>query len=159
MHNIRERHTAVKDQKRKSPDRKDVGQQSDMRALPRYTPRYRPIITALLFLLCVPVFFYHLVPSFTHTADNIISKLSSQILGQTSRSEFCTTEIGDAHCCMLYLDATPCVDECRKQHVDRETLALTLEYDQCADQCLMKYNDICKRAENGNPLAGSRHNS
>ncbi|KAH7356012.1 hypothetical protein BKA66DRAFT_429019 [Pyrenochaeta sp. MPI-SDFR-AT-0127] len=120
----------------------------------RYTPRYRSIITALLTVLCVPVIFYHLVPSFTAATDSVFYQLSDHVLGQTSRGDFCTREIGDRQCCMLYLDASPCLDECRREHVDRETLRLTLEYDQCADQCLVRYNDRCESAQNGNPLDG-----
>lgn len=122
----------------------------------RYTPCYRPIITALLVMLCVPMIFYRLVPSFTAATDNVLYQLSDQVLGQTSRGDFCTREIGDRQCCMLYLDASPCLDECRKTHVDRETLHLTLEYDQCAEQCLVRYTDRCMSAESGNPLDGHR---
>lgn len=134
---------------------------TEMRVTPstcRYSPRYRPILAGLLIFLCIPIFFYHLVPAVTTATDKVIYSLSSQVFGQTSRGEFCTTEVGDAYCCQLYLDATPCVDECRKQHVDRETLSLTLEYDQCADKCMVIYSDVCEQAETGNPLEGSRRN-
>jgi hypothetical protein len=123
------------------------------------TSRYRPIITTLLLVLCVPFFFYHLVPSFTHATDDFMSVLAMQLRGQASRADFCTSEVGSTHCCALFLDATPCVDECRKQHVNRVTFNLTKEYEECADQCMARYDNACQRAENGNPFAGTRKGS
>jgi hypothetical protein len=120
----------------------------------RHWQRYRLLLTVFLVLICIPIFFYHLVPSFTSLADKTMYNLSDNILGQTSRGEFCTRKIGDRHCCMLYLDASPCVDTCRKDYVDRETLDVTLAYDQCVDQCLVTYNKKCEPKEDGNPLEG-----
>jgi hypothetical protein len=108
-----------------------------------YTHRYRPFPTPLLIMLCIPIFFYQLVPSFTEATDNAVNTFASRFLYQP----LCTTDIGDAQCCNLYLDAVPCQDECRKQHVDRETLRLTWEYEACADECLARYNNACTRME------------
>lgn len=119
-----------------------------------YTTRYRRVLTILLFILSTPLALYHFVPSFRSVADSAIYSISDNVLGQTSRGDFCTSEIGDRHCCMVYLEAMPCVDECWKQHIDRETQALTIEYDQCADVCLQRYNGLCEVAESGNPMAG-----
>jgi hypothetical protein len=105
----------------------------------RYTPRYRPLLT-ILFLLCIPIFIYQLIPTFTHTTDTAIDALLSKIRTPAS---FCTKDIGDAHCCELYLAAAPCQDECRNRHVDRETLVLTAQYDDCASGCLASYEKIC----------------
>ncbi|KAF2026436.1 hypothetical protein EK21DRAFT_74216 [Setomelanomma holmii] len=134
-----------------------------MRVLNFSTPqksRYRPVITTFLLLLCIPIFFYHLVPSFTHATDDFMASITTRIRGQkTSRGEFCTKKIGDAQCCNLYLDASPCIDECRKQHVDRVSYILTKEYDQCADRCLATYNSVCQRADNGKSLEGTKKGS
>ena len=108
----------------------------------RYTPRYQRILTILLVIFCIPITFYHLVPLFTHATNNAVNSLASKLI-QTSRGNQCTKDIGDATCCTLYLDAAPCQDECRKQYVDRETLSLTLAYDQCAEECLVSYNRAC----------------
>jgi hypothetical protein len=122
---------------------------SEMRILnfpkPAASPsRYRRILVTLLFVLCIPIFFYQLVPSFTHASDAFIADLATRIRSQAS---FCTKDVGDAQCCALYLTAAPCVDECRKQHVNRVTYKLTLEYEECADRCLGEYNGACGRAE------------
>jgi hypothetical protein len=107
------------------------------------TPRYRIILATCLFVLCIPIFFYRLVPSFTHASDAFIADVTSRIRAQSSSGGFCTKEIGNAQCCALYLAASPCVDECMKQHVDRLTFTLTQEYDECADTCLATYSETC----------------
>jgi hypothetical protein len=108
------------------------------------TSHYRRIFITLLFVLCIPIFFYQLVPSFTHASDAFIADLATRIRGQAS---FCTKDLGDAQCCALYLSAAPCVDECRKQHVSRVTYKLTLEYEECADICLVEFSGACGRAD------------
>lgn len=98
-----------------------------------YSPqsRSRSIVVILLFVLCVPIFLYQLVPWFTHSTDTLIAKVLAHFHEQP-----CMADIGDAQCCSLFMKATPCVEQCRKQYVDRETFTLTLEYDACADTCL-----------------------
>jgi hypothetical protein len=118
--------------------------------------RTRPILAAILLVLCVPIFFYHLVPSFTHATDDFLSVLTMQLRGQASRADFCTSEVGSTHCCSLFLDAAPCLDECRKQYVDKVAYMLTKEYDECSDKCLVHYNAACQRPDNGNPFAATR---
>lgn len=120
----------------------------------RYSPRYRLLFTIFISLLAIPFLLYHFIPSFASAADKALYNLTDSMLGHTSRGDYCTHEIGDRKCCMIYLDAAPCLDECRKKFVDRETLNLTLEYDQCADSCLAQYNRVCEAKENRNPLEG-----
>jgi hypothetical protein len=110
----------------------------------RYTPRYRAILPTLLFLLCIPIFFYQLVPRFTHATDGIILSLTNGLHPQ-STSTFCTKQVGTPHCCAVYLAAAPCLDECTKQHMDRVTFSITAQYDDCADECLVEYNGTCKK--------------
>lgn len=132
---------------------------SEMHVLNFKTParsRTRPILASILLVLCIPIFFYHLLPSFTNATDDFMSVLVMQLRGQTSRADFCTSQVGNTHCCALYLDANPCVDECRKQHVDKVTYMLTKEYDECSDKCLVRYNAACRPAENGNPFGSTR---
>jgi hypothetical protein len=112
----------------------------------RYTPRYRAILPTLLILLCIPIFFYRLVPRFTHATDDFILSPTNTIHPQ-STSAFCTKEVGTPHCCAVYLAASPCLDECRKQHMDRETLSVTAQYDICATECLAVYNSICHKEQ------------
>lgn len=131
----------------------------EMRVLHYRTPTTWPIravLASILMVLCLPIFFYRLVPSFTHATDDFMSSISTRILQQQVREGFCTSEIGSPQCCLIYLDAQPCLDECQKQHVDRVSFTLTKEYDECADQCLVKYNAQCQRAENGNPFEGTK---
>ncbi|KAF1359645.1 hypothetical protein EJ07DRAFT_41150, partial [Lizonia empirigonia] len=96
--------------------------------------RARSILVTVLFILCVPVFLYQLVPAFTQSTDTLIDSVVNHF--QENR---CTAEIGDAQCCALFMEAAPCVEECRKQFVDRETFMLTLEYDECTDTCLRNW--------------------
>jgi hypothetical protein len=123
----------------------------------RPTPsRSHTIATALLLVLCIPTFVYHLVPAFIHTADDLTSTLVMRIRGHASRADFCTKEVGRVHCCGLFLDASPCVDECRKQFLDRVAFRITEEYDECADVCLSQYNASCSRADDGISLESTR---
>ncbi|EMD90653.1 hypothetical protein COCC4DRAFT_30039 [Bipolaris maydis ATCC 48331] len=109
----------------------------------KYTPVYPPFLPTLLICCCILFFFYHLVPSFTTATDDIATLLVDNLNLRPSGSNACTKEIGTAQCCSLFLEATPCLDECRKLHVDRETLSLTLAYDNCASQCLAEYHSSC----------------
>jgi hypothetical protein len=106
--------------------------------------RNHSIIASVLLVLCIPIFIYHLVPTFTHATDDFVTVITTKLRGQSSQ---CTSEVGSAYCCTLFLDATPCIDACRKQHVNRVTWVLTKEYDECADTCLAKYDASCKVAE------------
>jgi hypothetical protein len=117
-------------------------------------PRHRPHHTIITLLLCIPFFFYHLVPSFTHASDTLIAALTTR-LRESSRGAgaFCTKDIGDATCCSLFLAAAPCVDECAKRHVDRVTWVLTEEYGGCAEACLGAYEGACHALE-GKPKGG-----
>lgn len=127
---------------------------SEMRVLNFDTPikttsRYRSILATLLFIICVPISLYRLIPSFREASDPFISDMATRIQAQTSGGGFCTKEIGGAQCCALYLDAAPCVDECRKQHVDRVTFTLTRKYDECVDVCLATYTATCQYGRQG----------
>jgi hypothetical protein len=106
--------------------------------------RCRFVTSAILLILCIPIFLYHLVPTFTHATDDIMITFTTRLRGQSSQ---CTSEVGSAFCCTLFLNAAPCVDECRKIHVDRVTWMLTKEYDECADTCLATYQGSCGTAE------------
>ncbi|XPS78814.1 hypothetical protein M3J07_010825 [Ascochyta lentis] len=96
--------------------------------------RTRSVLTTILFILCVPIFLYQLVPAFTLSTDNLVESVVAHL-----RESQCTADIGDAHCCALFMKATPCVEECRRHFVDRETFTLTREYDDCADTCLRSW--------------------
>jgi hypothetical protein len=101
--------------------------------------RRRSILIALLFILCVPVFLYQLVPAFTRSTDAVIGKIVSHF----HHGRPCTADIGDDFCCAIFMKASPCLDECRKQFIDRETFSPTIEYDQCSDKCLRDWA-ICR---------------
>lgn len=97
----------------------------------RNQSRLRSTIVILLFALCVPVFLYQLVPAFTQSTDRLVDQILAYFEENT-----CTADIGDGQCCVLFMKATPCVEECRKQFIDRQTFTVTREYDECADTCL-----------------------
>ncbi|KAH7555580.1 hypothetical protein BM1_07203 [Bipolaris maydis] len=89
----------------------------------KYTPVYPPFLPTLLICCCILFFFYHLVPSFTTATDDIATLLVDNLNLRPSGSNACTKEIGTAQCCSLFLEATPCLDECRKLHIhDTSTL-------------------------------------
>lgn len=125
---------------------------------PRYTLRYRSILPLLLIILCIPIFFYHLAPKYTSATDTLIHSLTSSLglRPQEATGSFCTKEVGSPRCCAVYLEAEPCVEECRKQHVDRETFAVTKEYDECADVCLATYNGLCKNGSETKTVSEGR---
>lgn len=107
------------------------------------TARNPPLLTTLLICLCILVFFYQLVPSFTEATDEIVGLVTDHFNLRPAGSDSCTKEVGSAQCCGLFLAAAPCLEQCRKLHIDRETLSLTLEYDECASQCLVEYHTTC----------------
>lgn len=110
-----------------------------------HTPRYRSLAIAILAILCIPIFLYQLLPSFLDTTDALVADAVSYLPRPIAGSNFCTKHVGTPACCKMYLDSAPCVDECRQTHVDRETLVLTLEYDECADTCLSSYVENCSK--------------
>lgn len=113
----------------------------------------RPVITAIIICLGIAAFFYSVLPRFTSATDYFTSRLADKIHSShpDSKASFCTEEIGEGLCCDLYLGAEPCVDECRKNYVDRETFTLTKEFDECRDHCLTVYQETCRK-ENGLPM-------
>jgi benzoyl-CoA reductase/2-hydroxyglutaryl-CoA dehydratase subunit BcrC/BadD/HgdB len=107
--------------------------------------RYRFILPPLfIFLLCTFFFYYHSVPSFAFATDNVLSTVTTTFRQQTG---FCTKGVGNRRCCHYYLEAAPCLDECRKEHVNRTTFELTKEYENCSDGCLLRYNRACQPGE------------
>lgn len=76
----------------------------------------------------------------------MISKLQLQNTISQSKT-FCTKEIGNAACCNLYLSAEPCVDECRKNFLDRDTWQPTKEYDECESMCRSVYSVTCQKKD------------
>ncbi|EDU43020.1 hypothetical protein PtrSN002B_009962 [Pyrenophora tritici-repentis] len=109
----------------------------------RYTSRSRPITTLILLLICVPLVLYHVLPCLTQAINNFITSHLGN--SSTEKSSFCTQNVGSQECCAIYLTAQPCLDECAKLYIDRETMGLTAQYDECADQCLVRYNWACKK--------------
>jgi hypothetical protein len=101
--------------------------------------------SVLVILLCVALAatYYKVIPYFGSTTDYIVSSIESSLQSSLSSPSFCTKEIGEGVCCDLHLGAEPCLDECRKTFVDRQTFQLTNEYEECADQCLIMYRATC----------------
>jgi len=97
-------------------------------------PRARSILLVLLLVLCIPTLFIRFAPN---TTADIVKHFRSQ-------TSFCSEDVGSPACCDLFLDASPCLDECRKEHVDRVTFTLTEEYQDCADTCLEEWTMQCQ---------------
>lgn len=100
------------------------------------------IIIVLLFIALAATY-YKVIPYFSSTTDYIVSSIESSLQTSLSSPSFCTKEIGEGVCCDLHLGAEPCLDECRKTYVDRQSFQLTKEYDECADTCLVMYRATC----------------
>ncbi|PSN59448.1 hypothetical protein BS50DRAFT_640996 [Corynespora cassiicola Philippines] len=107
----------------------------------------KPSVTALLVFLGLVAFFFKVLPGYTTATDSILTSLASKLHESISAQSMCTEDVGIGHCCEIYSAAEPCLDECRKNHLDRQTFALTKEYDQCASTCLGVYRATCKKEE------------
>ncbi|KAF2740218.1 hypothetical protein EJ04DRAFT_237724 [Polyplosphaeria fusca] len=112
----------------------------------RKTTSPRPSLLLLL-LVFGALALYHLTPYWSPTVDFISSSIASRLQSAALSSTFCTKEIGKGICCELHLGAEPCLDECRNAYMDRETFQITKDYDECADRCLVMYEDACGTKE------------
>ena len=106
----------------------------------RFPIRYRALLVIALSLLFLPLAIYQLVPSFTHATDNMIAQLFGS---SPPGGEFCTREIGNFACCTLYLEAMPCMEGCRHEYLNQETMELGEGYEGCEEGCLSGYNSTC----------------
>ncbi|KAF1951205.1 hypothetical protein CC80DRAFT_553584 [Byssothecium circinans] len=98
----------------------------------------RSPVTILLILLGSLAIIYQLFATFPSLATTLYGSLP------TSSPSSCTKDIGGGRCCALFLDAEPCVEECRRGFVDRETFFLTEGFEGCADECLVEYAGSCE---------------
>jgi hypothetical protein len=103
----------------------------------------RPSVLVILLCLALAATYYKVIPYFSSTTDYIVASIESSLQSSLSSPSFCTKEIGEGVCCDLHLGAEPCLDECRKTFMDRQTFQLTKEYEECADQCLVMYRATC----------------
>ncbi|KAF2122883.1 hypothetical protein BDV96DRAFT_639440 [Lophiotrema nucula] len=106
----------------------------------------RPNKRVLLILLSIGLFafFFHFLQYLSPTTDFLSSSIGSGLRKAFPKQSFCTEEIGSGICCELHVGAEPCLNECRNQFVDRETLTLTKEYEECSDMCLEVYDRTCR---------------
>ncbi|KAF2262821.1 hypothetical protein CC78DRAFT_605229 [Lojkania enalia] len=100
-------------------------------------------VFAIMIFLFLAASYYGIVPFYSPAVDSISSSITSRLQLSFSSPSFCTKDIGDGLCCELHLGAEPCLTECRSAFVDRETVQLTKEYEECSDRCLIMYNDTC----------------
>jgi hypothetical protein len=104
----------------------------------------RSPVGVLILLLGITALLYQAIPAFHLSTTHITVTVASVFSKHLSHSSLCTKAVGDSTCCALHLQAEPCLDECRKAFMDRETFEPTREYDECADQCLVVYQSICE---------------
>ncbi|KAF2710010.1 hypothetical protein K504DRAFT_454377 [Pleomassaria siparia CBS 279.74] len=102
----------------------------------------QPTLLVVLVVFAIVATYYKILPTFFSAPSSLINSLST-LPSLTTPPSFCTKEIGEGVCCELHLGAEPCLDECRKNFMDRQSFALTKEYDECADQCLVMYRTTC----------------
>ena len=110
----------------------------------------RTPITILLVALGALAFFYQLLSAFPSLSSNLRTTLQHAL----PASNYCTKDIGEGVCCDLFMAAEPCVEDCREQHMDRETFALTQEFDACSTQCMTAYRAECGDDEAREGAAG-----
>ncbi|KAF1965919.1 hypothetical protein BU23DRAFT_574428 [Bimuria novae-zelandiae CBS 107.79] len=96
-------------------------------------------VTTFLVALGLLALCYNLLATFPF----ITSSLRTTLEHALPKENFCTKDIGDETCCALFVTAEPCVEQCREEHLDRETFQLTQEYDLCAEKCLADYTMRC----------------
>ncbi|KAF2658661.1 hypothetical protein K491DRAFT_676252 [Lophiostoma macrostomum CBS 122681] len=113
-------------------------------------------VTAILLFLGLAAFFYRILPNFTSATDAITSAITSSLRQSISPPSFCTKDVGEGLCCELHLAAEPCIDECRKAFLDRQTFQPTKEYSSCADECLVVYHTTC---QDGAPIRHAQANA
>lgn len=106
-------------------------------------------IHAILMLLGLAAFFYKILPTFTSMTDSIAAAIAARLQESNQFLNFCTKEVGEGLCCQLHLEAEPCVDECRKAFLDRQTFRPTKEYRSCADACFLAYRTTCHESPLG----------
>lgn len=100
----------------------------------------------ILLVLGLTAFFWKVLPAFTSATDTLTSSFISHFHLQNTipqSNSACTKEIGKGICCDIHLSAEPCIDECRKTFMDRQTWAVTKGYDECEDKCLAVYHNTC----------------
>jgi hypothetical protein len=105
--------------------------------------RSRSPITILLILLGTLAIIYQLFAHFPTLSDSLASSIAF------TQARSCIKDIGDAVCCDLFQSAQPCVEECRKEFVDRETLAVTEGFVACEGRCRAVYRVACGGEEGG----------
>ncbi|KAF2867771.1 hypothetical protein BDV95DRAFT_610675 [Massariosphaeria phaeospora] len=110
----------------------------------------RPGVAIVAVLLTIIAFYFQGLPYLSPGANLLTPLVRSGLRKAFPPESFCTKEIGEGNCCDLYMAAEPCVDECRKSFVDRQTFQLTKEYDVCADKCLVRYRAACMQVAASN---------
>ncbi|ORY08998.1 hypothetical protein BCR34DRAFT_384788 [Clohesyomyces aquaticus] len=102
-------------------------------------------VAVVLFFLGVAALFCRVMPYISSATESIASSVASSFRKTSPPRSDCTEEVGSGMCCALHLAAEPCLSECRTTFVDRETLRLTEEYDECSNRCLEVYRTTCLR--------------
>jgi hypothetical protein len=111
----------------------------------------RSRIGFLIVFIGIVALLYRGIPCLSASKSYISTAIESTLRSHLSTQSFCTKAVGEGICCELHLKAEPCLDECRKTFMDRETFEPTKEYDECADQCLFVYQSTC-----GNQTTGQK---
>jgi hypothetical protein len=99
----------------------------------------RTHIAAFLVALGLLALCYNILATFPSLASNLRATLQNAL----PKENYCTKDIGEGVCCDLFMAAEPCVEACREELVDRETFALTQEFEVCQEQCLVSYTGQC----------------
>lgn len=96
-------------------------------------------VTAFLVFLGLLALCYNILATF----PSLTSDLRTTLQHALPKDSYCTKDIGEGVCCDLFMAAGPCVEACREDHIDRETFALTEEFEVCQEQCLVSYTKQC----------------
>jgi hypothetical protein len=126
-----------------------------------YTPRHyqnRQISTIILLFVSIASLLYLFTPIRSFLLAYVPSKVLDSIPHHqfhisSPANSFCAVAVGrDGACCSLRLGAEPCLDECRKRFIDRETFFLTSEYETCEAGCLAAWKGACGQEKEDDQL-------
>lgn len=106
--------------------------------LPNHPIQKSKIFSVILLIVAFLAIVTHLLTSFA--IPSLSSEFAHTIAAATSsHAESCTSNVGDSICCALFMEAEPCVEECRREFVDRETREMKLGFGDCEGRCLKTY--------------------
>lgn len=120
-------------------------QEQEEQKMTRHASPLRTFRTCILIFFGIFTLLYQFSPLVRTTSNSIFSSLKTTFIDSQVDllGDLCTPDIGRGLCCHLRFEAEPCIDECRKNFMDRQTFRTTAHFDGCATGCLYAYEETC----------------